>query len=128
MDEIRRNTRERQAEPYPGSLGFDDWSGTPPVETAEAQSTWADPQERLSLRQFISELDQCLKRLPSRRARAFIMRNVLEQETAEICDELGITANHLFVMLHRANRGLRKALRARRAGISAGAGLLQPQA
>lgn len=137
VDEVRRHTRECQAEPCLGSFGFDDWTDTSPIGPPEAQSTWADPQERLSLQQFMAELDQCLKTLPSRRARVFVMRNVLEQETAEICDELGITANNLFVMLHRANRGLRNALQApsannrghrpsAAAGVKSGGGDIDP--
>jgi RNA polymerase sigma-70 factor (TIGR02943 family) len=128
VDEVRRHTRECQGEPCVRSSGLDDWTSGTPIESAEAQAPWADPQERLSSRQFMTELDRCLKTLPSRQARAFIMRNVLEQETPQICDELGITANGLFVTLHRARRGLRRALQARRAPVSASVGLLQPQA
>jgi RNA polymerase sigma-70 factor (TIGR02943 family) len=105
VNEVRQHTRERQGEPNPGPLGFDDW-----MEQAEARSTWTDPQERLSRLQFMTELDRCLSALPWRQARAFTMRNLFEQETAEICDELGITANSLFVMLYRVNRRLRRAL------------------
>jgi RNA polymerase sigma-70 factor (ECF subfamily) len=52
-------------------------------------------------------LDRSLQRLPQRQARAFVLRNWMGKDTAEICDELGVTANNLSVMLHRANRRLR---------------------
>jgi RNA polymerase sigma-70 factor (ECF subfamily) len=42
---------------------------------------------------------------------AFVLRNVREEETASICDQLGITSNHLWVILHRARNQLRASLR-----------------
>ena len=69
------------------------------------------PQERLSRLQFMIQLDRCLQRLPQRQARAFVLRNWMGKDTAEICDELGVTANNLWVLLHRANRRLRASFR-----------------
>ena len=39
------------------------------------------------------------------------MRNWMEAETEDICSELGVTANHLAVILHRARQRLRGSLR-----------------
>ena len=51
-----------------------------------------------------------LEKLPPNTARAFMMREVLELETDEICKELAITANNLWVMLYRARMALRHCL------------------
>ena len=40
-------------------------------------------------------------------ARVFIMREVMELETDEICKELTINANNLWVILYRARMALR---------------------
>ena len=63
-------------------------------------------------RQFVAQLDSCLQALPPKQGRAFVLRNGLEAETTDICSELGITANHLNVMLHRARKHLRATLQA----------------
>ncbi len=39
-----------------------------------------------------------------------MLREVLELETDEICKELAITANNLWVMLYRARMSLRQCL------------------
>jgi len=38
------------------------------------------------------------------------MKNVQQYETEEICNELGITASNLWVIIHRARHQLRKCL------------------
>ena len=76
----------------------------------EAHAEWGDPQERLNRRQFMAQFDQCLKTLPPQQGRAFMLRNWMDKETDDICAELGVTANHLAVMLHRARKQLRRSL------------------
>jgi RNA polymerase sigma-70 factor (ECF subfamily) len=48
--------------------------------------------------------------LPAKTGRAFLMREVMELSTDEICKELGITPTHCWVMLHRARLALRQCL------------------
>jgi DNA-directed RNA polymerase specialized sigma24 family protein len=48
--------------------------------------------------------------MPARTARAFMMREVMELTTEEICKELAITPTNLWVMLHRARLNLRECL------------------
>jgi RNA polymerase sigma-70 factor (ECF subfamily) len=52
----------------------------------------------------------CLDKLPPNTARAFMMREVMELETDEICKELTINANNLWVILYRARMALRQCL------------------
>jgi RNA polymerase sigma-70 factor, ECF subfamily len=106
VDQIRHHTRECQVDAG-GEAGDVDGAGAPLASAFAAAAAGIDPQERLSRLQFITELDQCLQTLPLRQERAFKLRNCMEKDTAEICDELGVTANNLYVMLHRANRRLR---------------------
>jgi RNA polymerase sigma-70 factor, ECF subfamily len=51
-------------------------------------------------------MDICLEKLPPNTARVFIMREVMELETDEICKELTINANNLWVILYRARMAL----------------------
>ena len=45
----------------------------------------------------MSIMDVCLDKLPPDTARVFMMRELMELETDEICKELTITANNLWV-------------------------------
>ena len=78
------------------------WEGTP--------DAWEQPEGALCQKQFLAALEACLRALPERTARVFMMREHLGFETAEICKELGITPTHCWVMLHRARMALRLCL------------------
>ena len=71
---------------------------------------WGDPENALSRQQFMEVLGECLDRLPPATARVFMMREILELDSAEICKELTITANNLWVILYRARMSLRQCL------------------
>lgn len=73
-------------------------------------SDWGDPEECLSRSEFFDVLDVCLERLPTNTARIFVMREVMELESEEICRELSITTNNLWVILYRARMSLRECL------------------
>ncbi|MDE3012353.1 MAG: sigma-70 family RNA polymerase sigma factor [Pseudomonadota bacterium] len=76
----------------------------------ERPATWGNPQDALRESQFWNVLEGCLEGLPENQARAFMMREFLELDTAEICSNLGITPGNLNVILHRARLRLRKCL------------------
>ncbi|MDQ3804212.1 MAG: sigma-70 family RNA polymerase sigma factor [Acidobacteriota bacterium] len=70
----------------------------------------ADPETALERSEFREALGRCLSGLPERVARAFTLREVEGMAGEEICDVLGVTANNLWVMLHRARAQLRHCL------------------
>jgi RNA polymerase sigma-70 factor (ECF subfamily) len=116
VDAIRRKQREPLA-----TAGFGDLDAELDIEDFDAlfrangawdapPSDWGDPEAALAGSQFLDVMDFCLEKLPPNTARAFVMREVLELETAEICKELAITANNLWVMLYRARMALRQCL------------------
>jgi RNA polymerase sigma-70 factor (ECF subfamily) len=71
---------------------------------------WGDPEAALDRRQFLDMMEICLERLPPNTARVFMMREVMELDTDEICKELAINANNLWVILYRARMALRQCL------------------
>lgn len=71
---------------------------------------WGDPELALMQEEFVVVLQQCLEHLPDTQGRAFLMREWLGYETAEICKTLGITANHCNVLLFRARLRLRECI------------------
>jgi RNA polymerase sigma-70 factor (TIGR02943 family) len=60
--------------------------------------------------QFWKVMRECLGRLPDRVATVFMMREMDEIESKEICATLSISENNLWVMLHRARMALRECL------------------
>ena len=71
---------------------------------------WRDPDDALSSKQFWAVFEACLDHLPARIARVFMMREMLDFETTEICAQLGISTNNCHVILHRARTSLRACL------------------
>ncbi len=116
VDAIRRKQREPAAVASFGGIDaeldvedFDalfnskgEWDAPP--------ADWGDPEEALNRRQFFDVMDLCLEKLPPNTARAFMMREVMDLDCDEICAELSITANNLWVILYRARMALRACL------------------
>ncbi len=71
---------------------------------------WGDPDRALENKKFIEALEMCTQNLPAKTARVFMMRDVMEIETEDICKALGITSTNCWVMLHRARLTLRECL------------------
>jgi RNA polymerase sigma-70 factor (ECF subfamily) len=67
-------------------------------------------EEALRRAEFMQALRASLGRLPERVAQVFIMREIDEAPSREICERLSITESNLWVMLHRARMALRQDL------------------
>jgi RNA polymerase sigma-70 factor (ECF subfamily) len=76
----------------------------------EFPAAWGNPDAALENSRFWIAFEQCTRRLPARTARVFMMREVMEMSTDEICKALDITATNCWVMLHRARLTLRECL------------------
>jgi RNA polymerase sigma-70 factor (ECF subfamily) len=68
---------------------------------------WDVPEDAQLQTEFLEVLQDCLGNLPPLIARAFVLREVMELETAEISEDLSVTANHLGVLMYRARMLLR---------------------
>jgi len=116
VDAIRRKQREPSVASTFGDieseLDIEDLDGLFKDNGAwEAKpAEWGDPETAFSRRQFFDMMDFCLENLPPNTARVFMMREVMGLETGEICKELAITANNLWVILYRARMSLRECL------------------
>jgi len=112
VDSIRRQARERPAADLQNGVESGEFDGLfdRRGHWQEAPDAWQQPEGALGQKQFLAALEACLRALPERTARVFMMREHLGLETAEICKELGISATHCWVMLHRARMALRLCL------------------
>jgi RNA polymerase sigma-70 factor (ECF subfamily) len=77
---------------------------------SDAPQTWASPEASFEQKKFFEAFEQCVKGLPAKTARAFILREMHGLETAEICKELGISTSNCWVLLYRARTALRLCL------------------
>ena len=113
VDAIRRRQREPIAvASFDAEIDLEDfdglfkWNGgweSPPAD-------WGDPEAALNRSQFMEVMEVCLETLPPNTARVFMMREVMGLDSDEICKELAITANNLWVILYRARMALRLCL------------------
>jgi RNA polymerase sigma-70 factor (ECF subfamily) len=108
VDLIRKESREQPIDEIetleePSELFFDR-KGHWRVAPAEWQ---VHPGKVLEQKEFMGVLENCLKHLPERLRRLFVLRELEDQETDEICKVLGITPTNLWVMLYRARMRLR---------------------
>ncbi|WP_230210048.1 sigma-70 family RNA polymerase sigma factor [Solemya velum gill symbiont] len=71
---------------------------------------WCDPESSLENQQFWEIFEICLNGMNEATARVFGMRELLGLETAEICQQLDMSENNCWVVLHRARAKLRLCL------------------
>jgi RNA polymerase sigma-70 factor (TIGR02943 family) len=71
------------------------------------------PGESLEREEFWSAFRDCLAKLPPRQADVFVLRELDDKESTEICKEMEISSSNLWVLLHRARLQLAKCLQGR---------------
>jgi RNA polymerase sigma-70 factor (ECF subfamily) len=76
----------------------------------DAPQSWSNPEAALEQKRFWEVFERCLDRLPGAGPRVFFKREVLGEETEDICRSEGITASNCWVILHRARIALRACL------------------
>ncbi len=114
VDQLRRGMREvplENADDGGEDEQFDDLY-TDEGRLAESPRDWGDPEQALRQRQFLDVIHLCVEAMPGNLGRVFLMREWLEQDTAEICTQMGITATNCHVMLFRARMRLRECVEA----------------
>ena len=115
IDHLRRQSREQplrepQDETQHGEADIADALFGQDGHWRDFPSGWGAPDTSFESSQFWKVFEICVKVMPARTARVFVMREVLELTTEEICKELSITATNCWVMLHRARLALRECL------------------
>lgn len=73
-------------------------------------NSWENPENHAYQDDFWQVMEACLQNLPSEQARAFLMREYIELSTEEICQEMAISSQNFYVLMHRARLRLQKCL------------------
>lgn len=119
IDQFRRHGREisvdaeqeaREAESFDELFSDSGHFREPPAD-------WGDPEALYERTEFLEILQMCVEKLPENLGRIFMLREWMEYETEQICNEMKITATNCFVMLYRARMRLRECLELRWAGV-----------
>ncbi len=88
---------------------FDDrghWRKTP----SQSELFKLDTLEREEFREIFQK---CVEHLPATQASAFVMREVEQKSSDEVCDTLAITPSNFWVLMHRARLRLAACIRNR---------------
>ncbi len=76
-------------------------------------NSWgSSPEALLEQSQFMDQFQSCLSKLPENLRAVFVMRNIDELSTEEICEKLDISSNNVWVILYRSRMRLRECLEA----------------
>ena len=111
VDHLRRKAHEQ---PVSDLAASDRWS----EELFDERGNWkkkpdrwpSGPSADLERKEFWEIFRGCLRKLPERLANAFTLREIEEMDSREVCKTLNVSANNLWVMLHRARLGLWRCL------------------
>jgi RNA polymerase sigma-70 factor (ECF subfamily) len=77
---------------------------------SRAPKEWEAAGAALDREEFWRVFHRCSGKLPDRIARVFLLREVDDVSSEDICRTLNISPNNLWVMLHRARLALRRCL------------------
>jgi len=107
-DHFRRIGRDKQFKvTFPRErLSFDvfDRKRLPAVRS---RIWFSDPSMVYEQKEFLRIIKQALSELPDRLAQVFILREVIELSSQEICEFMDISICNLYVMVHRARKRLK---------------------
>jgi RNA polymerase sigma-70 factor, ECF subfamily len=80
------------------------------IPDRQTQPLKFDPRHALEQKEFMTYFTKCLAGLDDRLNAVFVLREIEGESTEFICKELSISANNLWVILHRARQRLRMCL------------------
>ncbi len=107
-DHFRRIGRDRQFKvTFPMERSMNDVFDPKGIPALKSRIWLSDPSMVYEQKEFLKILKQALSVLPGRTAQAFILRDVIELSSQEICEFMGISICNLYVMVHRARKRLR---------------------
>lgn len=72
-----------------------------------------DPEKFLLSAETMGRIEECIEELPHNQKMAFVLKEVEDQESTEICKVLEVTTTNLGVLLFRARNRLRDCLEAK---------------
>ena len=110
-DHFRRIGREKQFKlTFPIECSRYDVFDRRNILALRSRVWFADPSMVYEQKEFLKIIKHALSELPDRTAQAFILREVIELSSQEICEFMNLSICNLYVMVHRARKRLREYL------------------
>ena len=107
-DHFRRISRDRQFKmTFPIERLRNDVVNSGRIPAVRSRIWFSDPSTVYEQKEFLKIIKHALSELPDRTAQAFILREVVELSSQEICEFMDISICNLYVMVHRARKRLR---------------------
>jgi RNA polymerase sigma-70 factor (ECF subfamily) len=107
-DHFRRTGRDRQFKTtFPMEHSRTDVFDSERMPAVRSRIWFSDPSTVYEQKEFLKIIKHALSELPSRTAQAFILREVIELSSQEICEFMDISIYNLYVMVHRARKHLK---------------------
>jgi RNA polymerase sigma-70 factor (ECF subfamily) len=76
----------------------------------EQMYSWSEPDADLQTQQFFQVIDHCIKNLPQKTAAVFSMKELMELESDEICQILGVSKDLYWQCMSRARKSMQTCL------------------
>ena len=79
-------------------------------QKSERPKAWLNPEEMMEQQDFWMIFDTCLNHLPAKYAQVFMLREMIELSSDEICEKLELSISNLNVLMYRSRARLRECL------------------
>lgn len=107
IDFIRRRNKHAASSPYEDETDLTS-------QLFDAGGSWKPgginwsigPGHQIEMSELMGVVKGCLKTLPQSQADVFTLCVIEEMESADICEQLGISSSNFWVRMHRARLGL----------------------
>lgn len=107
MDKLRLRYRNKFESPEMRQDEFDQlFTDNGHWQADEQVANWAEPEGPLRTRQFLDVLDICLNHLPEKIAAVFSMKELMEMDASEICEQLSMSKDLYWQCMSRARKGI----------------------
>jgi RNA polymerase sigma-70 factor, ECF subfamily len=111
VDSLRKHYRERPVTDLQHNEEAIDQFFDQAGQSKKTLTPWVpEPDELLEKKEFWNVFHKCSEKLPKTAGDAFLLREIENVESKEICKILGISLSNLWVLLHRARLQLRDCL------------------
>lgn len=110
-DHFQRISRDRQYNAAsPRACRRYDVFDSKRIQAVRSSIWFSDPSMAYEQKEFLKIVKHALSELPGRLAQVFILREIIELSSQEICELMDISVCNLYVMTHRARKGMRRNL------------------
>ena len=111
-DHFRRISRDRQYNvTSPRACIWSDIFDSRRMNAVRSSIWFSDPSKAYEQKEFLKIMTYALSELPGRLAQVFILHEIVELSSQEICELMDISVCNLYVMMHRARKRMRHNLK-----------------